>query len=433
MLAYLGGRCQQLYILRLASRKILAFPHCMFAGAVCGFSAIILAINKGMFHPKHKQRHKNNRQKNFTVILISILLAATAIASGFFLFYPLSLQYKEGPSAKSPPAGLQIRSFRGVLSNALGSISEEIGQIKEQISGAAHNPFADAAGDIASSPASPNSFSFAILGDTQSFKAGNSSGNFQRAIASVKKLNPNMVFAVGDLVGSCANSSKCEKDYSDWKNIIGSFMPKTYTIQGNHDRTGGSKADKVWQSEFSLPTNGPPGYSEITYSFNFKNSHFVVLASDNPAMHDIDSEQRSWLEKDLAANKQKNTFVFFHEPAFPVSSKIGESLDKHAAERNTLWQILDNYNVTAVFNGHEHIVSRRKIYSSVFPGAKNSIYQLVFGDTDSFDHALPAPGIAEYAHREQGCFGFVKVSGQEITVETHDAYGNLLDTFTFSK
>jgi hypothetical protein len=89
--------------------------------------------------------------------------------------------------------------------------------------------------------------------------------------------------------------------------------------------------------------------------------------------------------------------------------------------------------VTAVFNGHEHIVSRRKIDSSVFPGAKNPIYQLVFGDTDSFDHALPAPGIAEYAHREQGCFGLVKVIGKQISIEVHNKNGDLLDNISYSK
>jgi hypothetical protein len=157
------------------------------------------------------------------------------------------------------------------------------------------------------------------------------------------------------------------------------------------------------------------------------------LDSDKPELHKINQTQRAWLEKDLSTNKKENIFIVFHEPSFPVSSKVGESLDKNASDRDTLWKIFDRYNITAVINGHEHIVSRRKIDSSVFPGAKNSIYQLVFGNTDSFDHDLPDPGIAEYAHREQGCFGFVKVNGKEITVETHNRNGDLLDSFVFSR
>ncbi len=107
-----------------------------------------------------------------------------------------------------------------------------------------------------------------------------------------------------------------------------------------------------------------------------------------------------------------------------MSSKIGESLDAQAGQRNALWQILEKYNVTAVFNGHEHIVSRRKI---------GGIYQFVFGNTDSFNHDLPKSGVAEYASQIQGSFGLVKVSGQEITVEVYDPNGKLLNSFPFSK
>jgi hypothetical protein len=101
-----------------------------------------------------------------------------------------------------------------------------------------------------------------------------------------------------------------------------------------------------------------------------------------------------------------------------------ESLDKEPPERNALWQILEKHNVTAVFNGHEHIVSRRKI---------GGIYQFVFGNTDSFNHDLPQPGIAEYASQTQGSFGLVKVNGNGITVETHAPSGTILNSFTFSK
>ena len=79
--------------------------------------------------------------------------------------------------------------------------------------------------------------------------------------------------------------------------------------------------------------------------------------------------------------------------------------------------------MTAVFNGHEHIVSRRKI---------GKVYQFVFGSTDSFNHGLPAKGIAEYANQGQGRFGLVKVNGKEITVETHGPDGALLNSFTLT-
>jgi len=369
--------------------------------------------------------------------MLTVAMAFSAMAfsaMAYFLVVPeKEILAENEPVAANP----QLSSFQGVLAGTLHDAKEGAIKIGEKIGEVVSNPFASTRTEIpkttSSEASGENSFSFAILGDTQRFNNNNPNGNFQKAMASVRKLDPNMVFAVGDLLGSCDSYDKCEKGYGNWKNIVGILLPKTYAAQGNHDRTGGDKTDNIWRSSFDFPTNGPSGYSEQIYSFDFENSHFIVLDSDKPAMHDINSEQRTWLEKDLAADKKDNTFVFFHEPAFPVSSKVGESLDKHSAERDALWQILDKYNITGVFNGHEHIVSRRKIDSSVFSGAKNPIYQFVFGNTDSFDHNLPDPGIAEYANQGQGRFGIVKIKGKEITVETHGPDGTLLNTSTFSK
>lgn len=387
-----------------------------------------------MKHHHHKQRSGIASRKNI-VVAVFVVIAVIVISSTFFFLYPLVSQSENNTAAGASSKAFEIQSFRGILSGTLGSIGEKAQQLGEQITETAHNPFAQqTANNADKSPApSADTFSFAILGDTQYFNAGDSQGNFQKAMASIRKINPDLVFAVGDLVGNCESNDKCTKDYANWKNVVGSLMPKTYATQGNHDRAGEDKADNVWRSSFNFPANGPSNYIEQTYSFDFENSHFIILDSDKPSLHKINEGQRAWLEKDLAANKKDDTFVFFHEPAFPVSSKVGESLDKNPQDRDALWRIFDKYNVTAIFNGHEHIVSRRKIDSKVFPNAKNSIYQLVFGDTDSFDHALPDPGITEYAHREQGCFGFVKVSGKEITVETHNRNGDLLDSFVFSR
>jgi hypothetical protein len=197
----------------------------------------------------------------------------------------------------------------------------------------------------------------------------------------------------------------------------------TYLIQGNHDRTGEEKADSAWQEVFNLPTNGPAGYSELTYSFDFKNSHFVILDSEKPEERLINGEQRSWLERDLSRNKKEKTFVFFHEPAYPVSNKITESLDANPGERDALWAILNKYKATAVFVGHEHIHSRRKI---------NNLYQFGFGNTESFNHDLPKPGVAEYSYQGQH-FGLVEIKDSQITVKVYSVDGKILNSFIFEK
>lgn len=366
---------------------------------------------------------KPSLKKILSTAAIVLLVMASAIA--YAIFVPAKKMATENKSAAAAP---QVKSFRGVLADTLEEVKEETVKIGEKIGETVSSPFASTQNDPAkpipseTSTSEGNSFSFAILGDTQYFKPNNPQGNFQKVMAQIKTLNPGLIAAEGDLVGSCDGDSKCANNYANWKNIVGDLMAKTYAVQGNHDRTGRDKTDSVWRSSFNFPANGPSGFSEQAYSLDFGNSHFVFLDSDKPKEHVVNDEQRAWLEKDLSANTKENTFVFFHEPAYPVSSKIGESLDADPSERNALWQILEKHNVTAVFNGHEHIVSRRKI---------GKIYQFVFGDTDSFNHDLPDAGVAEFSNQGQGRFGLVKVNGKEITVETHDSRGTILDSFVF--
>lgn len=267
--------------------------------------------------------------------------------------------------------------------------------------------------------AQPTTFTFAVIGDSQQFDPADAKGNLKKAVDNISKANVSSVVIVGDLVSSCKGDNECATKYDSWKKIMQPVLAKTKMVQGNHDRSGGDKADLVWQNEFDLPTNGPSGYSELTYSYDMGNSHFVVLDSEKPQENIINQTQRDWLDQDLSATTKENIFVFYHEPAYPVSSKIDESLDVKKTERDALWQIFKKHNVTAVFNGHEHIMSRKSI---------DGIYQFVFGNTDTFDHDSPKPGMADYAYRGNA-YGIVSVKGKEVTVTVYTTDGTLLNTF----
>jgi len=286
-------------------------------------------------------------------------------------------------------------------------------------------------GNIVSAATDDTHFSFAVLGDTQKFKAGAAKGGLQRAVSRISKKKVDFVLAMGDLASSCKGDDKCSKSWKKWKKIVYADLPKAYLVMGNHDRTT-HQADDLWQDTFDLPTNGPDGFEELVYSFDNGNSHFVILNSEKPDWHSISQEQLNWLEEDLKNDEKDNIFVFFHEPAWPVSSKIGESLDVNASERDSLWSILANYNVTAVFSGHEHLYSRRKIDKSVLPGVKNDIYQFIVGNTDAYRHNAPKKKITDFYYRNKS-YVVVSVNGKEVTVKDYKLNGNAVDTFKFSK
>lgn len=346
-------------------------------------------------------------KKIILVILLLVALAGVSFAGGFFIAY---LKNKLNPQKNSEKTIQNIaaeNSFTEIEIDNKVLTNPEEQRAEESV--------------LEETTAPQNKFSFAILGDTQYFKPG-TGGGYQTAASNIKKFNPNLVFGLGDLVSSCDGGGECEAKYNDWKSVLGSLGSKTYVTQGNHDRTGKDKADKVWEKVFSyLPGNGPQGFVKFAYSFDFENSHFVVLDSDKPKEFLINETQRSWLDKDLSSTSKENIFVFFHEPAYPTNSKIGEGLDANPKDRDALWNILTSHKVKAVFSGHEHIQSRRKV---------NGLYQFVFGNTDSFNHLAPKPGAAEYSYIGQG-FGMVEVEEKNITVKTYSVQGKLLNTFLF--
>jgi hypothetical protein len=275
---------------------------------------------------------------------------------------------------------------------------------------------------INSNDSSSQTFSFAVIGDTKSFSAGNTNGNLQKAVQSITKQNVDFSFVMGDLVSSCDGGSSCQGKYDDWKKIMAPLLSKTYEVVGNHDRTGGSAADAMWQKEFNLPTNGPAGFGELAYSFDFGNSHFVVLDSEKPKEHAVDSAQRDWLEKDLANNKQKNIFVFFHEPAFRMSQDSKDALDANPGERDALWNILTNYKVTAVFNGHLHMTAGKK---------QDGIEQFVIGDTDSTADDTPQKNLTDFGLTGH-YYTIISVSGKTMDLKVYSLDGIVVKDYSFT-
>jgi 3',5'-cyclic-AMP phosphodiesterase len=274
-------------------------------------------------------------------------------------------------------------------------------------------------------------FSFAIFGDSRQF-IDDKGKYLANAAKNIEETNVDLAFSVGDMIPECSDDEKCANAFNLWKKNIGPLLPVTYEVQGNHDRSGGDKADVIWRSQFDLPLNGPDGYDELVYSFNFGNSHFVVLDTEKPKEHGINEGQLDWLDYDLGDNSKDNTFVFFHEPAFPVSSKIGDSIDMNPKDRNRLWSILDAHNVTAVFNGHEHIFSRRLINNDVFSESKNSIQQFIIGNTDAPIEDVKDGTQADFAYIGRH-YAIVDVEGKNITLNLYTPEGKLVHSFSFSK
>src|SRR5262249_55424897 len=129
-------------------------------------------------------------------------------------------------------------------------------------------------------------------------------------------------------------------------------------IPGNHESLIGSKGDQtsnpgaegVWLStmrDYIAGDNGPnvggpdmlqSDQSQLTYSFRFRNTHFVVVNTD--PLGAVATVPVHWLQDDLKAATDepsvKHIFVLGHKPAFVPDIAISgeQSLDINPGNRD---------------------------------------------------------------------------------------------------
>ena len=203
-------------------------------------------------------------------------------------------------------------------------------------------------------PEGEHPFSFAVVSDTQN--RGNQA--HRPIIERIMAGKPDMLFDVGDLVSDGRNIG----DWEEFFRVEGDLLRSVplYAVLGNHDR-----ASSLYFQFFALPGN------ERYYSFDRGAAHFVVFDSpglyppdDNQSVTPADrqrfqerqeqywQQQMQWLKDDLAGHQDaKYIFVFFHFPLYSVkASRVAGSNELRARFGN----ILQDYNVTAVFGGHDH-------------------------------------------------------------------------------
>jgi acid phosphatase type 7 len=146
-----------------------------------------------------------------------------------------------------------------------------------------------------------------------------------------------------------------------------------YPATGNHDYDGSDRIIEnpkaAYYDIFSMPTKGEAGGvasgSKGYYSYNYGNIHFVVLETeaigqDNRKLYQTPNNQADWLEKDLAANKQMWTVVYFHHPPFTKGSHDSDIEADLTAIRQNIVPIFEKYKVDLVLNGHSHAYERTK-------------------------------------------------------------------------
>ncbi|MGB9597661.1 MAG: metallophosphoesterase family protein, partial [Candidatus Poribacteria bacterium] len=191
-------------------------------------------------------------------------------------------------------------------------------------------------------PIEKNAFKIAIFGDRT---GGDPEGlkYLDQAIYEINQLRPDFVIHIGDMVQGYT------RDQSEWlrqKDEFLSYMNKLsmpyYLTAGNHDVFNPFRDPKDRTFEELYKKHLSP----INYSFDYKNSHFVIMYTDEAMTSKpiISEDQLTWLRSDLERSNKKNVFIFMHKP---IWSYENSNWDK-------FHEIIKAFPVKAVFAGHFH-------------------------------------------------------------------------------
>ncbi len=279
--------------------------------------------------------------------------------------------------------------------------------------------------------ASPTSFKFAVFGDTQI------NYDLHRAQSDhMLTKNPLFVMHTGDMAQEGNNQTDWENLYKAEQNLSKSrvIMP----TMGNHEVQPGSQPYyyffDMYADGLAVPDNGMAAYGPRTYSFDYGNTHHIIISS-----YQINAAtEKDWIAADLAdANANPNIkwiFAYMHMPLYTAG--------QWAANKTALalWgPVFDQYHVDIVFAGHNHIYERSyPIKNNVIVSSGNGTIHTTCGlganPGGPWNSGSPdAPFFEKWYTPNKTGATYITINGNSLTAELIMVDNAVLDTFTITK
>ncbi|NLL20729.1 MAG: hypothetical protein GX263_03200 [Firmicutes bacterium] len=263
-------------------------------------------------------------------------------------------------------------------------------------------------------------FSFLYMGDVQ-----DGYEFWGEMLDHVAAENPDLKFALlgGDLV---------DQGHSvvEWQEFFAAAWPVFREISlmpavGNHDDS------ELFRNSFAVPQNGPQGYGNTIYSFDYGNCHIAVLNSNFMGIPGIGDYEKiaGWLISDLENSGQRWKFLVFHHPPYPVV------YDWRADVLQEHWvPLFEQCGVDMVFVGHQHVYMRTKPLQDgqVQPDGEGIVYVMGNAGTKYYG---PGPGY-DYIAKELAWvsnYQIIEINGDTLTITAKDDKGQIIESHTMVK
>lgn len=181
----------------------------------------------------------------------------------------------------------------------------------------------------------------------------------QRALfATIASENPDAVLFAGDASYAGRSDRRRRASLAAWRVDWHASADRVYAVPGNHDLDS-RHARRTWRRAMPGVEGTPESLDGL--AFRLRVGPVLVIALTAPGDHRIPAAQLAFAAEALADDDAPHRIAVFHEPAWPAGLRVGQSLDRHPAERDRLWAVLEDGGVGVVVNGHDHAYARRTI------------------------------------------------------------------------
>jgi acid phosphatase type 7 len=246
---------------------------------------------------------------------------------------------------------------------------------------------------------------FAVFGDSGSASVAQTSVRDQLEVQPI-----DLILHTGDAAYEQGTLAQFEQNFFRIYQGLIKSVP-IFPVSGNHEYRTDSASPYL--QVFDLPHNGVPGSSERYYSFDWGDVHFVALNTEQ-----VNDEQVTWLERDLAANQRRWTIVYLHRPPYSSGVHGGTPFVEQA-----FVPIFQRHRVPLVFTGHDHD------YERTLP--MDGVTYVITGGGGKSIRSVGRSAFTAYSESVMH-FVWVEVNEETLRLRAIDAAGGEIDSVEIS-
>lgn len=256
-------------------------------------------------------------------------------------------------------------------------------------------------------PMRPDSMKFAVFGDF-----GDASQREFDTVAQLVKAHSVFPFDIVPLTGDNLYGAERPQDFA--KKFEQPFKPlldagvKFYGALGNHDAR-----EQRYYKLFNMD-------GKLYYSYKAPKQSVRFFALESGYM---EPEQVKWIEDQLKSSSEDWKIAYFHHPLYSSGKTHGSDLDL----RRVLEPLFVKYNVSVVFQGHDHVYERILPQMGIYYWVIGSGGRFREGDLDKRS-AITAKG-----YDADNAFLLAEIDGDVMTFNAVSRRGLVVDSGMISR